>query len=82
MRLVMRDAGREVKSNDARAVAGATEGVLDSILTRLGSKGSDGVDVGRFLASMSAALRFFSSAAARSMRTPWTASISLICPAN
>jgi hypothetical protein len=77
---VMSGAGSEVKSKVARKDADVEEASLSSF-ARFGSEGpsADG-GAGRFRESSpplaSSAFRFFSSAEALSMRTPWTPRIS------
>lgn len=82
----MRDAGRVVKSKlasgdgvddeDGVGASGASSG---SSLARLASGGrSAEADVARFRDSAAAAFRFFSSAAAASIRAPCTVRISPI----
>jgi hypothetical protein len=76
MSSVMRAAGRVVKSKPARKAAPPE---LFSSLIRFESVGASEGAGGRFLDSeMPAALRFFSSAAAFSIRGPWMERISLI----
>lgn len=80
----MRLAGRDVKSKAARKEAEVEEVeaalASGSSFGRFASEGwsLDVDDDGRFLLSIIAALRFFSSALALSMRTPCCASASLI----
>lgn len=83
IRSVMREAGNEVKSKAARKEAEVVAVVSGSSFGRLGSEAcSLDADEGRFRLSaasaMEAALRFFSSAAALSMRIPCCAKASLI----
>lgn len=71
MRLVMRGAGRDVKSKAERKEAEVLiAGSVFSSFIRLLSDGSVTVEDGLFLLSAAKDLRFFSSAAALSILTP------------
>ena len=80
MRLVIRGAGKEVKSKaDRKAAEVVWEEVSLSNFIRLFSRGSMALE-GRLRLSATVALRRFSSARAFSIRTACWLSASLICP--
>jgi len=85
IRLVIRAAGKDVKSKAERKAAeglgvGCEATSVSSLIRLLLSVGSFEAEAGRFRFSREAALRFFSSAEALSIRCPWTLRASVICP--